>query len=438
MNFTLNLDNLKELPFDKYGKAFTITVDGEKYQMSRFVADLLSPIIRKFHFTDETIEEFTINTKFKAKSNQNNFFQDFLNLSNFESKNIDELHQKYYIEYFLQLGNVQEYLKLFPSNFDEITPSNIIDRLEMVTEIKNTETKTIIEDRIRKLIDYSALHFIEIPKEKLRTLNENLIDEILRSESLKLDEEDTLLSFILDLYKQDDKYSNLFEYVEFINLSEKSLQDFINNFSIDNLNSKIWKSICKRLFKSSKSFERYTNKFEINYIKGEEFKGILNFLTNKTGGNIHENGTIKISSDTTLDQSYHPKNLVSNDNKFFNSFTVEDVSIVFDFKDKMVKLKNYSIKSLGQKSGGCHLKNWVVEASNDMKKWEIIDERINNSSLNKSCAIYTFDSKSIDEFYRYVRLRQTGLNWRNDYTVAFQQIEFYGIIQCPIKMRDIE
>lgn len=46
MNFSLSFDNVKEIPLDKYEKNFTFIVNDKKYETSRYVADLVSPIIR--------------------------------------------------------------------------------------------------------------------------------------------------------------------------------------------------------------------------------------------------------------------------------------------------------------------------------------------------------------------------------------------------------
>ena len=62
MDFSLSPKNLKEVPFQKYAGIFTFIVNGKRYQTNRFVADILSPFIRKAHFADETIDEFYINT----------------------------------------------------------------------------------------------------------------------------------------------------------------------------------------------------------------------------------------------------------------------------------------------------------------------------------------------------------------------------------------
>lgn len=76
-----------------------------------------------------------------------------------------------------------------------------------------------------------------------------------------------------------------------------------------------------------------------------------------------------------------------------------------------------------------HLRNWVIEVSNDGKTWKIIDRHENDSTLNGSSIITNFDIKSkTNDFYRFVKLRTTGLSWDgNDrHDIFFPFIEIYG------------
>ena len=61
--FLLNIDNFKSIPFDKYENNFTFIVNGNEWKTNRLIADLLSPIIRKYHYQDQTIDQFVINTE---------------------------------------------------------------------------------------------------------------------------------------------------------------------------------------------------------------------------------------------------------------------------------------------------------------------------------------------------------------------------------------
>lgn len=92
----------------------------------------LSPIICKSHYNDESSNEFIINTK--IDDSNDDYFSEFLQLLNFEENNIDSIHQKYYSQYFLQLGNINEYLQLQPEYFHNFTPENVIDQLKYLIE----------------------------------------------------------------------------------------------------------------------------------------------------------------------------------------------------------------------------------------------------------------------------------------------------------------
>ena len=106
--------------------------------------------------------------------------------------------------------------------------------------------------------------------------------------------------------------------------------------------------------KELKSFE---------YYQGQEFEGIIKYLINKTGGNIHDNETIEITTNN-LNSSCPPENVVdfNNDNHFDpGNSGMKNSFVRFDFKDKLIQLTNYSIQSSNYNNMG--LKNWNVEVS---------------------------------------------------------------------------
>lgn len=79
---------------------------------------------------------------------------------------------------------------------------------------------------------------------------------IIEREELKIEDEDSLLLFILRLYREDESYSTLFENVYFENVNEESLETFIDEFDIENMTNRTWKSISYRLIKSRTSEEK--------------------------------------------------------------------------------------------------------------------------------------------------------------------------------------
>lgn len=95
----LQLKSILHVPLNKYEKDFTFIVNGERFQTSHFIADLLSPIISKYRFDDPTFHEFYISTQSKGD------FQQFLNLINFEPQKITKLNQDYFFEILEKLGS---------------------------------------------------------------------------------------------------------------------------------------------------------------------------------------------------------------------------------------------------------------------------------------------------------------------------------------------
>lgn len=182
VNFSLDVQNVNHLPFQRYEKNFTFIVNGKVYETTRIIADLLSPFIRNLHFIDETINEFSFNTKIETNPNDNtDYFSDFLALSKFEIVYIDAKHRQYYSEYFNHLGNYNEYFRLHPTITDEITTKDAIDQLISITEYTsiNHETKEFFDKKIRSLVKSVAVNFECIDKRKLRSLSYDIIEEII-------------------------------------------------------------------------------------------------------------------------------------------------------------------------------------------------------------------------------------------------------------------
>lgn len=424
--YVLSFTNVKNIPFDKYEANFTFIVNGKRYLTNRIIADILSPIIRQYHYQDSTINEFSINICSNEQENLNetDYFQEFINLCNFDVQKLNETHKNHYKEYFLLLGNISEYFLLENQENFQFTTKNVIDNLSIVNKYKGNQ---IIEnlfdnEKVNEMIKFAAEHFDDLPIEKLVNLDDEIIERIIGQPTLKLKEEDSLLNFVLELYMKDSKFSFLFDYVIFKNVKEETWRKFIDVFDIEYLNQQIWQNICQCFFTSK---EGNKSKQEDKLINGT-IDGIMKYLVKKTGGNIHDNKTIQITSNDMYSDTFGPKNLVDYDKyNFFASKNRPDCEIIFDFKDKQIEISSYSIKSIDSESNGNHLRNWVIEISNDGNIWEEIDRHEDDSSLNGSDVIKTFSTKK-SKFTRFVKLRQTGRNWCDNYSTNIYSIDFNG------------
>ena len=68
-----------------------------------------------------------------------------------------------------------------------------------------------------------------------------------------------------------------------------------------------------------------------------EFNGIIKYLTDKTGGNIHDNGTIEVTSNS-IEGSNHPKNLLDTCNYYGPEIKEANFWVCFDFKNMEIEI----------------------------------------------------------------------------------------------------
>ena len=439
-NFALSFNNIQSIPLEKYEKNFTFIVDGEPYFAPRFVADILSPQIRQLHFFDDSVQDFYINTNDSEHKNLNgnNYFSEFLQMCNFEEHQLDDTQRELFSTYFLKLCNIKEYFRLTGTQFDTESPAESIEHLVKIEKVllDNSDEIAYHQANIEKLISNISKKFYELSIEELKKLPFEYLYEIISSDQLVVRDEDWLFDIVLDLYENDSSYSKLFSMILFTNLSTASIDKFIKRFSLDDIDQEIWHSFCKRLLPDENDRDisgRYLQSFkEYTLETGHEFEGIMNHLTKETGGNIHDNGTIEITSNS-IDSNFYPKNLVDyKSTNFYQSKEEPNPFICFDFKDRGIQLSGYSIGSGSNDQNDQHLRNWVVEVSNDGQNYEEVDRHSDYSGLNGSRLIKTFNvKKTNEEFYRFIRLRSTGYSWdsypnSNRYRIYFYYIEFFG------------
>jgi hypothetical protein len=83
-------------------------------------------------------------------------------------------------------------------------------------------------------------------------------------------------------------------------------------------------------------------------------------------------------------------------------------------------------------------RTWVLEGTNvvasfdiggiNAATWTTIDSRTNDNTLNGLSVYSTFTANGSTAFYRYIRLRQTGLDSSNTNYLVLGEVEFYGTL----------
>lgn len=178
--------------------------------------------------------------------------------------------------------------------------------------------------------------------------------------------------------------------------------------------------------KTNRYVEEIKHGISFEFNSNDSFNGINNYLVKESNGNI-ENKIIITSSKPRYGK---PQNVILfNNEQRYQSNNFDNSFICFDYKENKVIPTNYIIKSAKFNTNSYHPKSWIVEGSNDKSKWETCDEQNNNSSLNGNNVIHNFviPNKTNKE-YRYIRNRQTQLNWGGDNDLMLENFELYGTL----------
>ena len=426
-------DSVLQVPFQNYQKDFTFIVNSERFETSSFAADLLSAKISNIHLSDPTINEFSINTETRGDFNK------IIKLINFEVQQFSESDLPYLIE-IIETLEINKVLIDNKSEEGELSLDNFFTRLKKHQSHPKFYSKQLEED-----VSFFISHFHSLKDELLNQIKEgaydidmSVIEEVLRSPKLVVDTEDEVLEIVNELYESDVKYSILYEYVEFINVSVWCMKDFIDKFDIWYLSKGTWSSICNRLCEEVKRSETATGRRECQSRrflieiepKNDEFDGIFNYL--QTHGNIKDELDITYSSICDGD----PFDLLQYEDKgnCFQTRNSPNSWICFEFKNHQVIPSDYIIRSFNGEN--CyHPKTWKFEGSTDKQNWIPLDSRTNNDKLRGASRVHLFHISSNerkDEGFKYLRLQQTGPNWCNNndsfHYLLMNSIEFYGKI----------
>ncbi|KAK8870689.1 hypothetical protein M9Y10_008576 [Tritrichomonas musculus] len=434
----LNPTSILKVPIEKYNNDFTFIVNGEEFPTSRIVADLISPKICQIHYNDPTFNEFIIQT------HQKGHFSYILELTKFHQINIPENEVPFIAEIIEILDNDSIETNEIGCQA-KITMNNVFHLIKKHEQYCLFNSKALQDE-----IDFISSHFFlldESQEEELKNIKINTLEIIIKNHKLQLKSEDQLISIINKLYSNNSKYSFLYEYVDFSNVTVNKITEFLKIYNIDDLTHDSWKNLSLRLeqrvmkideIKTNNS--RYHKPLKLNdqndekeisiqYEKNYEFDGIINYLSNNSQLSIYD--AIKITSSSTY-WDHSPRNAVLYDDhsKYFFSQNQENSWICFDFKKYKIIPKNYSVKSHDNLPNNCHPRSWVIEGSNDNNTWEIVDEQKDCSLLNGNLLASTFTIQNIDnKEYRFLRMRQTQSCWNGSNNFSIDSIEFYGSLK---------
>jgi hypothetical protein len=229
------------------------------------------------------------------------------------------------------------------------------------------------------------------------------------------------------------EFSSLLEHIRFEYLSSGKFEDFIEliSNSFDCLTTNVWSSLRSRLAlpispqsSNDRSIIKYSRSLEFIPSSTAPLNGIIAYLTERCGGNVHNRDVVSITASSNGGPRYLETNVadLTSDNDF-ESQDSPNSWICYDFKTMRIRPTHYSIRSYAR--GRYHLKHWVVEGLASGDTWIELDRRENDKELNATNVTRTFSVSRPDEI-RMIRLRQIGPNHFGSHKIKLSSIKIFG------------
>lgn len=177
--------------------------------------------------------------------------------------------------------------------------------------------------------------------------------------------------------------------------------------------------------------------------KSEQSRALSNVLVFEQPGDLEKGGIVKYIDDNFSKNDRIDKIDVyfkmGYDFRHYNNLKSSSISnlpdfqykksfkyILFDFKNMKIEITSYSIKSSHWDQNCSHIRSWTIEISDDLKRWETIDEHSNSSELNGTSISRAFKVKP-NHFTRYCLLKSTADCYGHGiWGLEIGYVEFYG------------
>ena len=389
-----------------------------EYNCPKLLTDFISPIIFKLHQSDPTLNFINLNLK-----NYQNNFNKFLNLIYGEEIEFNDNDKEFLFEISKKLGNfeiINQFINKLPQNINKENVINII--------LNNY----FLEISIEKEISFLAENFYLFNENELKKLNFEILNEILNHNLLKIEDENKLFLFIVNLINEKNiKFLNLLKLIKIENLNKEQLINFINLIENNNLILLLWNNFKNFILNNNNN--KTSNRYFIDssqkvVFNGNNFDGIFNYLKKKNNSNnIHDNGIINLTGSSVY-QNMIPKNILENNNSlYFESNNIENDYFLVEFKENKIMLNGYSINS--STNTGNTLKSWKILGSNDCSNWDELDDQNNFIEFkNKEISKYFQCKTQKIKFYKFIKVQFTAPTWNDTWYISLGQLELFGNI----------
>ena len=439
-------ETLQNIIQDKRRDKFVFIVNKIRYEVPLSYALGISPYITKQYLNDPTFREIEINDKEKIEDEFSKFISG------------KEIKKNAFIK-FGKLFKNEEMIEKWKLT-KKITKETVIESLKDMYEINDKNYEDINEE-----INFIAEHLEEM-KEEIKQLNEEILIYILRNINLSVQSEDTIWEIMkerlkemkLKIYKGEGKVKEiekirekrriLMTTIKVENLSKMNFKEYIEEIEAEDLENNrilvnnedkskiiLWNQIQKIILnniidiKIKKKAKDQCNNLKIEHKEGKDFEGIIKYLEDKHGQNIHQRGIITISASSTYSSS-NPEKVIDYhwNNVWYSFYQNPGEWWEINFKKMKVRMNGYSLKT-GNDRDYTHLKNWVIEGKNEGEEWKEIDRQINNEDLNGFSYQHYYSIPEMTEPYQYIRIKCIGVAHNcASYYLLLTNLEIFGEI----------
>lgn len=325
--------------------------------------------------------------------------------------------------------------------YGEILENDELKAIANTIELNPSNSIPILKDKhscnldISNEIKYIASHLFEMDEDAVKSLDIESQYLIFASPDARIENESWKFGLIAEQVRESDEYIKLFETVDFGKIGMNEKETFLQLVPISKCTQNLYEKLVKCVSANTEvktapvqKVEKDDGCFKVESKENGSLKGIINYLTEKCGGNVHKKGVIDVTSSSTF-ITFSPDNLCNYDStRMYQSLNEENSWVKFDFKESSVKLSAYTIVSKDGKTNDHHLKSWVIEGSNDGEAWTVIDNEKDNVDLNGPLHKKTFEVVS-QEFFSKIRLRMTSVAHSGYWALAASALEFFGSLK---------
>jgi hypothetical protein len=371
---------IKNIIIGKIQEDFEFVVGGQGYKCPRIIAEFLSPRVSLSHWLDPSIAEYVVSTP-----DSNDEFKLFLSLASCSTIPVSKANLDFFLSLSRELGNSDLYISLM-KHFD----SDFI-----CSQLHDSTALDLFSD---DLIGCISSKFSGLARSELEGIPVSVLFHILSHDLLMISSEDDLFSFITSRICSDPASLALLQFVRFEYLSPGCVSCFLSSLP-ESVDRRLWESISMRLIP-------HYQQIPCPLKQSRSIDGVISYLTQKHGGNVHDAGIVTITSKSVAsDPMWALRNIADLTSvSYFISKSEPGQWVCWDFHEMRIRPTHYTIRSV-------HLKSWVVESSFDGVNWTEIDRKteINDMRDQPRTASFTasFAVARSDEC-RFIRLTQTG------------------------------